>query len=750
MDTAVDVQRVTSLAPLASPLAPIPDDDIFTDVQWKTLTSILEVFIPSLAPASSDDKSALHPDDYEKYVEDIQLYVPPDVSRKDIETYLAESVTSIPGLKDNLRRRFAQSVAKPAVAGLSTVLGTLNTTAGSLLLTGSTTPIHQQPIAERTTIIRKWSQSYIPTLRKLHNTFSGLSRQWYIHESKSFPKVIGYKGHYADVERRPTYAFKFHDFTASDSPTTLETDVVVIGSGPGSGAVTNRLAAAGMKCIVIDKGYHWNSDHFPMKHSDAQEHLYENYGAVVSDDGGLATAAASTFGGGGTVNWSATLQPPAFVRKQWQDEEGLNFAVGQAYQESLDYVCDKMGAARANDHEALAKIKHNYANELLLEGARKVGLEVKVVPQNTGGRVHDCGHCHLGCPSCTKQGPANLWFPEAAEKGAEFIVGFWAEKILFADDGKTAVGVKGQWTSQDREVTKEVTIKAKRVIVASGTFQSPLLLKRSGLTNPWIGKNFHVHPVWYIFATMPDRIDPWKGGGLLTSVVTGLRHGTGDYHGPVIEICMGMPTQTGLPLAVSSKATGEAAAAQYKVDLAKLGHTVGLFSMVRDKDSGEIYADKHNPRMAHMKYTTSQRDKEQIVVGQVEAARIAYAMGAREISVEHPDVDAFVRSSTATQEINDEAFELWLNDVKTKGLTANSEPIMMHSAHQFGTCKMSANKDRGVVDGQGRVWGYNNLWVADSSVLPTATGVNPMVSTMGTADWIARGIERSWQEERRG
>ncbi len=50
----------------------------------------------------------------------------------------------------------------------------------------------------------------------------------------------------------------------------------------------------------------------------------------------------------------------------------------------------------------------------------------------------------------------------------------------------------GTWTSRDAEgntggpldarTTREVVIKAKRVIVSTGTLNSPLLLRRSGLT----------------------------------------------------------------------------------------------------------------------------------------------------------------------------------------------------------------------------------------------------------------------------
>lgn len=70
------------------------------------------------------------------------------------------------------------------------------------------------------------------------------------------------------------------------------------------------------------------------------------------------------------------------------------------------------------------------------------------------------------------------------------------------------------------------------------------------------------------------------------------------------------------------------------------------------------------------------------------------------------------------------------------------------TAHQMGSCRMSAKReDGGVVDKMGRVWGVQGLWIADASVLPSATGVNPMVSTMAIGEWIGRGIIEEWKKE---
>jgi choline dehydrogenase-like flavoprotein len=747
MSASADVQVATSLASLAPPLVTVSDDKVFNEDQWAVLFGLLEVFVPSIRPPQHDKPGAFKVDDYEKIVEEIQKYAAEGISRSDVEGYLAASVLDAPGLQEAMRRRFLSTVPQDGRAGLSSILKLLNTTAGSLLLTGSTTPIHKVPLPERITVIRKWSKAYTPLLRKLHNTFANLSKQLFVYSADSgLWKLVGYPGPVADDERRETYKFNFRDFSDSDGPATVNTDVVIVGSGPGSGAVTLRLAEAGLKCLVLEKGKHWTSDYFPMSARDSGA-LYENGGAIMSDDASIAVAGGSNFGGGGTVNWLASLQPPHYVREEWHKVHKLPHAVSNQFQESIDYVCQKMGVAGSNDHDALSKIKHNRNNEILLEGSRKVGLEVKIVPQNTGGRTHDCGHCHMGCPSCTKQGPANLWFPQAAQHGAEFVVGCYVEKILFAEDGKTAVGVQGEWTSPDGNTVKKLTVKAKRVIIAGGPLNSPLVLQRSGLTNPLIGKNLHVHPVTYITAVMPERINPWKGGGILTSVVTSLKNGNGDGYGPVLEVPVGFPTMTGLYVPLNAKAK-DSGIPKLKVEWSKLAHTAAILVLQRDQDSGEVYADKHNPRSVRVKYTPSQRDRDQIMKGQLSAAKILYSQGALEISAIHPDIDSFVRSPDASEEVNFEAFEHFLEEIRTKGVAVNPEPIMFHVAHLFSTCKMGGSADLGVVDGKGHVWGYKNLWVADSSVLPTATSVNPMVTTMGTADYIGRGIVEEWKREK--
>jgi choline dehydrogenase len=55
--------------------------------------------------------------------------------------------------------------------------------------------------------------------------------------------------------------------------------------------------------------------------------------------------------------------------------------------------------------------------------------------------------------------------------------------------------------------------------------------------------------------------------------------------------------------------------------------------------------------------------------------------------------------------------------------------------HPVGTCAIGA-----VVDGRGRVYGYENLVVADASIMPTIPRVNTNLSTAAIAEKLAETI----------
>jgi choline dehydrogenase-like flavoprotein len=314
-----------------------------------------------------------------------------------------------------------------------------------------------------------------------------LGKKVWIQTSPGFSELSGWKdvpeGY--KIGKRAEYSFK--QFIVGTEPEIVETDVVIVGSGCGGGVSAKVLAEAGYRVVVVDKGYYFPPSQLPMQTVTADTNLYESGGVMGTDDGSLSIIAGSTWGGGGTVNWGVSLKTPDYVREEWAKKHGLSLFTSPEFQASLDRVCDIMGVSDT-------AVRQNHRGQVLLDGAKKLGLNAKVTPHNCGNKDHYCGHCHLGCGSSGKQGPAISWLPAAAKAGAEFIEGFQVDHVTLDNfaSGKKATGIVGKWVSRDKDgyltgpadqlVTRDVVIKAKRVILSSGTLWSPVLLRNSGLS----------------------------------------------------------------------------------------------------------------------------------------------------------------------------------------------------------------------------------------------------------------------------
>ena len=63
--------------------------------------------------------------------------------------------------------------------------------------------------------------------------------------------------------------------------------------------------------------------------------------------------------------------------------------------------------------------------------------------------------------------------------------------------------------------------------------------------------------------------------------------------------------------------------------------------------------------------------------------------------------------------------------------------------HPQGTCRMSENPKKGVIDSYGRTHDIENLFISDGSIFPTCIGVNPQITIMAFALRCAEHISAS-------
>ncbi|KAJ5450806.1 uncharacterized protein N7458_007255 [Penicillium daleae] len=730
--------------PLEVPLPPGPDTSFFSETQWTTLFALADAIIPSIRTAatvrSSTDK-VISTAEWDSAVTKLSSLIPGPEAVKVAAIYLEEDVSSNPLFRAYVERIFGHYVHEEGKSGFGLIMNALNTRAGSLILTGSTTPIHQQPVAFREKVFRGWDTSRLPPLRAVYRGLSAIVKKSWVMASPTMNQVLGIPR--IPVHGKPTdgFPYEFLQFPAGDQPETIETDVVIVGSGCGGAVTAKNLAEAGLRVLVVEKSYSYSSKSFPMTPNEAYVNMFENAGATISEDGTMAVLAGSTWGGGGTVNWSAALQTQAYVRQEWADT-GLPFFTSLEFQRSLDRVCDRMGVN-------IEHVEHNRQNNVILEGARKLGYAAKAVPQNTGNSEHYCGYCTLGCHSAGKKGPTETFLADAAKAGAVFIEGFKADKVKF--DGKTqngkrvAVGVEGTWTSRDSylgisgdgAVQRKLIIKAKKVVVSSGTLQSPLLLLRSGIKNSQIGKNLHLHPVMGGGAVFDDSVRPWEGGAL-TTVVNEFEDLDGHGHGVKIEAVSMMPS---VYIPVFPWRDG----LDYKLWAAGMSRSTSFITLTKDRDGGRVFPDPVDGR-PRIDYTVSPFDRRHIVEGIIAAAKIAYISGAKEFHTTYRDIPPFIRPDAsnpdAPEGTNDVALQNWIAELRRKS-PLNPERGLFASAHQMGTCRMGKTPKTSVVDPDCQVWGTDGLYVVDASVFPSASGVNPMVTNMAIADWASRNVARA-------
>ena len=58
----------------------------------------------------------------------------------------------------------------------------------------------------------------------------------------------------------------------------------------------------------------------------------------------------------------------------------------------------------------------------------------------------------------------------------------------------------------------------------------------------------------------------------------------------------------------------------------------------------------------------------------------------------------------------------------------------------MGSCRMGSDPATSVADGSGALHDVGGAWIGDASALPTAPGVNPMLTVMAVARRTAHAI----------
>jgi choline dehydrogenase-like flavoprotein len=502
------------------------------------------------------------------------------------------------------------------------------------------------------------------------------------------------------------------------APFSAKVDVVIVGSGAGGSVVARELARAGRSVLVLEEGGHYTPQEYgSLPPSQSFRRLAREAGMSVAlgvgDTPLISLLAGKCVGGSSVLTGAVIFRIPDEVLHTWSDELGLARMTPDGVDRHFSEV------ERLCHVETVPEHMRSRASELFVQGAASLGVEMKSMRRNTKG-CRGAARCNFGCPNGAKMSVDQSFLPDAVAHGARVVSDALVERIDIA--GGKARGVRGRFASPiTGEPGVRFEVRAKVVVVACGSMHTPILLRKSGLDSPHIGRHLTLHPAVRIGALFDEAVDGWDGA--LQSVYSDHYWNEGIW-------------LNGVYSAVNVLAAAFPGLGREHRRLVKNIPNLAFFGgMVHDDGGGQVR--RWLSREPLVTYKMTRRDKVRLLKTIQILGKMAFGAGAREVLL--PIFGMGTIRKPKELELLDES--------AADKLPASRVECM--AFHPLGSAKMSVARETGVVQPTGETWDVENLFVIDGSILPTSIGVNSQLPIMGVSMMLARGLAADFEKHAR-
>jgi choline dehydrogenase-like flavoprotein len=467
---------------------------------------------------------------------------------------------------------------------------------------------------------------------------------------------------------------------------TLDTDVLVIGSGAGGAVTASTLARAGRNVTILEEGPWVDPDALEPFSLQEMVAKYRHGGSCAAlGRPAIAYAEGRCVGGSTEINSGLYHRLPPELAEDWQREYQIDEFGTAALDRYAQRIEEKLGVSRLPGAPPAS-------SAVLERGATKLGWRSvefsRVFRYEPNGRA-------------VKQTMARTLLPDAIESGANLLADCRVGRLV--RHGRRITGVRAERTRPDGS-THPLLVRADHVFVCAGATQTPALLQRSGIRAN-IGRGLKMHPTVKIAARFDSLID----------------HGGVPMH-RVTEFA------PGLTIGGSASRRGHVALAladsdaDYADALAHWEHVAVYYAAIRSEGSGQVLA-LPGFRSPVVTYQLTEGDMSRLARALIHLGEVLLAAGATEL---YPSVTGGVVARGP-----DDLVQWW------DALTRNSANLM--TVHLTSSVRIGEKRSRTGADSYGRVWGFDNLRVNDASLLPEAPGVNPQGPIMAV---VARNTDQ--------
>lgn len=500
-------------------------------------------------------------------------------------------------------------------------------------------------------------------------------------------------------------------------------DVVVVGSGYGGGVSASRLARAGLRVCVIERGREFLTGEFPSRLPELRRELQLNGGKMRSGSrtglfdfrlgADIHVLIGCGLGGGSLINAAVALKPDprVFADAVWPDAVSGDGLLEQGFARAAAML----RPTRYAHAEELTKYRALEAASACF-GQPPVPAPVVVsFEQNLNPAGIDqpactlCGDCCSGCNVGAKNTIPLTYLPDARAHGAEIFTELSVSRI--AREGRHW---RVYFAPTDEPDARERVVEAKTVVLAAGTLGSTEILLRSrehGLpVSDRLGERFSANGDIIAFAL--------GGKGRVNAI--GVGHPPkfdGDAIGACVtgEIELHDHDQLDHSMFLQEGVMPSALAPLLPVFFISGGRLLGAAQSL-------IKGVYHGPlQTLHTFFVVSHDDA---------CGRISLINGRAQ--VEWPHVGGqpvYARVDAALTKAAESVGGRYIKN-PLAATTMGTKPA---TAHPLGGCGMGDDAAGGVVNHKCQV--FNNrggvhagLYVCDGSVIPRSIGVNPLLT----------------------